>query len=91
MAHIVICKTLKDAREEFRRLLLKSMHPCENSEKQKILDEIEELLWWVLEEYSENIHAVEWVFVSSKKDSELAARALHALYSLNREKPFPGL
>lgn len=84
-------KTLQDAREEVHRLLLKSMLPCESSEKQKALNTIEELLQFVIEQYADDIRAVSWVLVSSKNGSELESRAIHALYILNKEKPFPGL
>lgn len=82
---------LEDIRAMVRRLLMERALLQENPEKQKALDdEIETLLLFVLDTWSEDARAITWVVLSAKKDSELENRAIHALYILNRETPFPG-
>jgi hypothetical protein len=78
---------LKDAREKVAKLLAENALSPDNSEER--LDEIEALLELVLEQYSENVHAIDWVFHTSRKGSEIEDKAFHVLYILDIKKPFP--
>lgn len=80
-------KKLDALKTQVHKLLLTTMLLCEDSKKQKALDEIEELLQDILEDHSEDLFVVQWVYVSLRGNSKIEEKTLHALYTLNKENP----